>query len=59
MLLDPAFARKRGGNDLRRIMVAVTAQITDGDVGVGQAFLDQAFDFGGFHGHWENPRKIY
>ena len=32
-------------------MVAVAGEVADFDTGVGQGFLDEAFNFGGGHGH--------
>ena len=33
------------------VVVAIAGEITDLDLGIGQRFLDQAFEFAGFHGH--------
>src|ERR1700752_3873753 len=51
MLLDPSLAAKGAGNDMRRIMIAIAAQVLDRDLSVRQAFLDQPFDHRRVHRH--------
>src|SRR5665213_1782408 len=44
VLLNPALTLEGGRYDQRGIVIAVTPQILDGDLGVGQALADQPFD---------------
>src|SRR5205823_10126823 len=55
MLLHPALAAKRAGDDMRGIMVAIAAQILDRDLRVGQAVLDQPLDRRRVHRHPSIP----
>src|SRR6516165_3846387 len=55
MLLDPSLAPEGAGDDMRRIMIAIAAQVFDRDLSVGQAFLDQPFDHRRIHRHRQPP----
>ena len=44
VLGDSRLARKLRRNDVRGIVVAIAGEVADGDVGVRQGRLDEAFD---------------
>jgi hypothetical protein len=52
MLLHARLALEGGGNDIGRIMIAIPGQIADFDRGIGQGFLDEAFNIGGARVLW-------
>ncbi|ACP25392.1 hypothetical protein NGR_c16270 [Sinorhizobium fredii NGR234] len=51
VLLHAGLATKRFGHDFGGIVVAVTGQIADRDLGTGNSGLDHVFDVAWCHGH--------
>ena len=51
VLLHAGHAGKRAGGDGGAVVIAVTGEILDLDLGIGQRRLDGAFDLGRTHRH--------
>ena len=51
VLLHAGLAGELLGDDVGGVVVAVAGQVLDGDLGVGEAGLDQPLDLVGIHGH--------
>src|SRR5215207_8827069 len=59
MLLQPRLATELLGDDVGTIVVAVTGQILDADLSIGQAIADHPLDLGGTHRHrWWLPFRL-
>jgi hypothetical protein len=53
VLLNAAFALKGRGYDMGGVMIAVTCQVFDSDLGVGKSGLDKPLDIACIHRHRE------
>src|SRR5262249_55979477 len=51
MLLDTALSTEGARDDMRRVMIAVAAQVFDRNLRIGQALLDQPLDHRCVHRH--------
>ena len=51
VLLHAALAAETLGDDLRGVMIPIAGQITDGDLGVRNAGLDEFLDIACVHWH--------
>ena len=58
VLLNAGLAGKRARDDECGVVIAVTREILDCDLRIGQAFLDQAFDCTCVHRHRVIPRSV-
>src|SRR3954470_5761201 len=57
VLLNARLAFEGHGLDISGIMVAITTQVLDPHIGIGNAFLDQALDESSVHRHFQPSRS--
>src|SRR5262245_29586400 len=59
VLLHPRLARELPGHDAGGVMVTVAGKVGDGDLGIGEAGLDEPLDLLRVHGHREKTLPAF